>query len=375
LGPSDSRAEIVPWKWYYHASGAPLWLLVAALAALPKANRRPQAWLIFLPLIAVALGWRMLTRLFGIPDGDSDLFGSVAMSCAAGWAAFWLLGDWLAQRHGVLRFLAAAALMTGCGAISVLPELGSADTEELLAVSIAAGAFGSAMALGSLLAGRSCRNCFRCGRFMVLLLWWTVVEVGVGLGLLCSISFAVALGSGQPAPLMMLWGLAVFFLMFTGAIYLVNLPFMLLAFNSPFYASRFRSLFFPAATGWEDPRYVPPLSTEPTGKPVDVGDVVGTWRFYLDEASSTVAVEFRPDATFAETVLPNQGDARPCPGGTWRVAGPLVHLDNYMTAKDAVARQLTWWMIDTSLGLALFGGETTYFRMQRETPSPPLVDS
>jgi hypothetical protein len=346
--------------------------LLASLVVLPKANRRWQAWLIFLPPIAIALGWQMFARLVGFRTSDAESVGLVFVSCAAGWAAFWLLGDRLAQCHGIVRFIAAAFLMTAFGSIGALAS-GLDDSEELLAISIAAGVFGSAVAFGTMLTGRTCRNPRGRGRFMVVLLAWTGLVVTLSLSCYLFVG-SIVLGLPGPGLAEALSALAGASAIVTGIAYLVNLPFLLLAFNSPFYADRFRALFFPATAALGDLRYAPPLSTEPTAKPVVMADIVGSWRFYLDEASSTVVVEFHPDGTFAQNVLPNHGEVKSCPGGTWRLAGPMVHLDNYVTAKDALAQQLTWWMVDTSQGLALFGGETTPFRMLRDTPSPPPAD-
>ena len=91
---------------------------------------------------------------------------------------------------------------------------------------------------------------------------------------------------------------------------------------------------------------------------MDTGDVVGRWQFYLDRLSRAVLIEFRPDGTFAQTILPNQGGAKNCPGGTWRLEGPRIHLDGYVTAtEEATNEARTWWVIDTTSGPALYGGD------------------
>ena len=158
-----------------------------------------------------------------------------------------------------------------------------------------------------------------------------------------------------------------------GTLYLITLPFVILAFKSPFYRERFEKLFrvkVGRRLDWAQPEILDdaPLSTEPTGKPVMVDDVIGRWQFYLDRASVTVSVDFRPDGTFSEMILANQGGVRECPGGTWTLEGALVHLTGYITAVEGVSESRTWWMIDTPSGLALFGGDDadpqTFFRMR-----------
>ena len=166
-------------------------------------------------------------------------------------------------------------------------------------------------------------------------------------------------------------------LFFGGAAYLLDLPFLVLAFDSPFYHERLRQIFIK-----DDVRHDPdqwyrhlddtPLSTEPTHKPVKADVVVGCWHFYLDGESKTVIIDFRPNGTFTQTICPNQGGIQHCPGGTWRLEGANVYLDGYVAAADGASRQQAWWMIDAPSGeLALFGGDgqdrKSYFRMRRTT--------
>jgi hypothetical protein len=100
---------------------------------------------------------------------------------------------------------------------------------------------------------------------------------------------------------------------------------------------------------------------------------VGPWRFYLDEATSTVVVDFKADGTFSQTITTNRGEVKECPGGTWRLEGPLIRLSGYVAVQDGSGDERTWWMVDTAEGLAVFGGEGTFFRMLRGSLSPTAV--
>jgi len=220
------------------------------------------------------------------------------------------------------------------------------------------------------LAGRSCRHGFRRGLFMGALIGWTALAAALATSIFV---FSAAIFA-WPEWWMLVFALiqqVIMSLFLALALFLLNLPFLLLAFNSPFYRERFHALFCRAGPlaaeliDEQNVRYAPPLSTDPTQKPVSVADVVGPWRFYLDEVASTVVVDFKADGTFRQTIMPNQGGARQCPGGTWRLEGPLVQLSGYVTAKEEASEPRTWWIVDTSAGPAVFGGETTFFRMLR----------
>jgi hypothetical protein len=99
-------------------------------------------------------------------------------------------------------------------------------------------------------------------------------------------------------------------------------------------------------------------------------DLVGCWQFYLDSATRTVSIDFRPDGTFTQSISPNQGGIQQCPGGTWRLEGPKVQLQGYITAAEGTSQERAWWMIDAPSGdLALFGGDgpdaQSFFCMRR----------
>jgi hypothetical protein len=102
---------------------------------------------------------------------------------------------------------------------------------------------------------------------------------------------------------------------------------------------------------------VVPTSTDPTSKRVTAEDLIGQWEFYVDEASVTVRLDFRPDGTFSQRMVLNQGGMRECAGGTWKLEGAVLPLAGYNAAVDGASRPRTWWMIDTQSGLALWGND------------------
>ena len=365
----------MPWKWYYHAGGAPLWLLTVVLVVAFKENRRRQAWLIFLPLALLALLWRMPVRLLAIPEETAEWFGMIVMSCGMAWAAVWLRAHRLARWPKAVAFILAWALMLAIGGIACLSHLGLENWGDWLSIFSGHAICSAGLLLGMAMAGRSCRHGFRRGRFMGRLYLWTALAAALALSALFTVAavFLVLGAREMLAQMFVMMSIQVVMgsLFFATALFLLNLPFLVLAFNSPFYRERFHALFCPESPLTAElvddasPRYAPPLSTDPTNKPVSVADVVGPWRFYLDEATSTVVVDFHADGTFAQTIASNRGEVKECPGGTWRLEGPLIQLSGYVTTKEGIAETRTWWMVDTSEGPAVFGGETTFFRMLR----------
>jgi hypothetical protein len=354
------------------------WALVLVLLLARRKNRTGQAWLIFVPLLVVALVWRMPLRLIGAPADLQQMLGVLAMSLSGGWAAVWLLGDWIARQTWVIRQLIAIGILFLSAALSYASQFGLAAGAELAQVGILEGVCVLSLLAATGLSARSCRRAYRPGVFMA----WLALFSGLApAGLMLVVAFALAVamastGGGIGIIGIVIAQVVIGTVLFGGITFLVNLPFVILAFKSPFWHERFRDTFRLNRASADDfdglrPQspFAEPATTDPTAAPVGVDDVAGAWQFYLDEHSRTVAVDFKPDGTFSQTITTNWGEAAECPGGTWRLEGPMIHLSGYATVRQGTSVDRAWWMIDTPAGLAVFGGDDSkpdaFFRMTR----------
>jgi hypothetical protein len=158
-----------------------------------------------------------------------------------------------------------------------------------------------------------------------------------------------------------------------------------LAFRSSFYRERFQKVFrLEDPEVWRMTRMERvscdrPISIEPTTEPVGPDDVAGAWQFYLDDLSATVVIDFKPDGSFSQTVMPTQGDPTEYPGGAWTLEGPKIHLTDYVSVCDGTTQPRTWWMVRTPSELAVFGGDRSdpsfFFRMSRRLQLAELSGS
>jgi hypothetical protein len=249
LGTKHSNPVVVNWHWYYHVPSLGLWSVLAALLILVRSNHCLQAWLIVLPVLAVQLGWSMLARLLSLPAGGAESFGGVLVALAASWAAVWLLASWLARRRILAGLALALGLMAATGSAYFLTvyDLGSMDQAVFTIVSFLGGAL--TLLGASALAAFSCRRWSGSKRFHGWLLLWTVAST-VLLPMIATVSLVgtmllggVLVGMGPFELVTMLVSLLFASLigggLFGAMLYLVNLPFSLLAKNSPFYRERF----------------------------------------------------------------------------------------------------------------------------------------
>ncbi|MGD0516953.1 MAG: hypothetical protein ABSA26_05395 [Thermoguttaceae bacterium] len=369
-----SRPIFVQWRWYNYLRGLPIWALIVFFLVVPKENRNRQAWMILIP-IGLLLGILYMPATSALMSPlTAEMVGFLIGTGVLAWSVVWLIGRWLGGGSRRRAFCIILGVMFAIGLLSCLCQFEGA--EDLAPLLIIYGLCIFDLLLAMMITGYFCRKKYTPQRFLGLLLLWTCA-VAMGLAaafgiLVIVITFdlqATAIIASVFIPLSLLLG---------GIIYLLNLPFLILAFNSHFYRKRLEQIFInDKGRLWEDQwhRHLDdvPLSTEPTGKPVAADDLVGRWQFYLDGVSKTVSIDFRPDGTFAQTISSNQGGAQQCPGGTWRLEGPKILMEGYITAAEGTSQARIWWMIDTTSGVpALFGGDgpdaQSFFHMRRRRP-------
>jgi hypothetical protein len=405
LGPRDGRPVVFRWRWYYHVPALPLWAIVLLLLIVPKANRRLEAWLILAPLGVVLLVWRMPAVLFSMSDGSTETLGFFVVSGTLAWSMIWLLGHWVGFRYRIVTTVLLWAIMFAVGLLSYYCHY--ADGDDPATYLIIYGLCAAFMLLAMMFTSLFCRWTFSWTKFLVLLLALNIAVVMVAMMAYGALMLILEPGIGGWAEFPMI---ATIVTLFVGTcLYLVNLPFLVLASKSPLYWDRFQRLFRvqrdqywnEMAEGyrrmrenrgeigvetdrcWDEMSAGPlddsPTSTEPTSQRVTADDLVGRWQFYLDAAAVTVSLDFRLDGAFCQTLVFNQGSIRECPAGTWRLDGPWVHLYGYTTAGDGLRQSCVWCMIDTPSGLALFGGDgpnaQSSFRMRRHGQSLPPTNT
>ncbi len=365
LGDEESKPAFVQWQWAYYLPSLLIWLIVGLLLVVPKANRNRQAWLILIPPVLVITLWPMPFRLMPMPAEFALSFGLVFVSLAKAWTVVWLIGHWLARLHPLFSFLLTLAVMPAVGALCFLGEYGAIATDELLRWSIAFGILPFVLLAAMALSRFHCRKRYGPRRFMVWLLLWTVVPLVVLIG-------GTSLPSLDAELIVLLWVFLrgmIMALFLAGMLYLVNLPFMILAFKSPFYRERFLAAFRLSERRHET--LGQPTLMQPATGLVRGGELAGRWEFYLDELAKTVVVDLRPDGTFTQTIVENQGGIVDCPGGTWRPDGAAVHLTGYVTTAGGMAESRTWQIVETPSGPALLGGDDSDpDSLVRLTPKP-----
>ena len=227
------------------------WLVIFGLLAL-KQNRRPAAWLIWLPLGCVMA----LTLLPPMMSGEDHFFLDVIAALAFGLAAVWLLSNYLRRPHRWLTFLFVLITLAGFSALTVvsrqgwdLLEAGTQPTGIVLGVGVLASAI--SLSFG----GLTCRKCFRPAG---LYLWLLLSLAFIWLMIAAPFFIIAEISNGDRIPL------SEFFtpvLAVAAGNFALLLPFLILSSANSFYRERLKALL-PV-----QPEAPPPLSAT-TMKPI-----------------------------------------------------------------------------------------------------------
>ena len=269
LGPSQGQALAYDWKWYYSAMGALVWLPLVLALAIPPANRNRRALLILVPLVVVVSLWSLFKKAVGMPSSSAYRFDVWAGSLAAGLAVLWLLAPYLALARGTARFFGAIALLVAVAYVGSLAygTWFSSDTVLHLIVLVL---LGLVLLTGIAVAARRYRRGGGPVRFMLWLALWTAVGGLAAMSGYFVVVTGVLSSALRGAELArMLPQVCLVGLMLGMCVYVLNLPFMILGFVSPFFRERMQACLGLNPVPKGPDVTVPPQAAEPFERAVD----------------------------------------------------------------------------------------------------------
>jgi len=237
LGPNQGNAVVYNWKWYYSVPGLALWAVLALAIILVKANRNPQALLILAPLLILNLLWFGFVKLLHVPSSAMVQFDPLFASYTMGVTVLWLLAHKLGNRNRSVTFFLALIIMIVVGFVGLASySMGEFSGETMLFIT-----FLSILALAVLvsfvLASLLCKRHYNGLRFILWLAFWTVINSVAAMLVFMLIMFLFQSMPNNLIPMLLqvlVMGLVVGLLL-----YVINLPFMILALRSSFYRERF----------------------------------------------------------------------------------------------------------------------------------------
>ena len=200
-----------------------------------KDNRNYRAIFILISLIIVSFVWLLFKRIVGMPSSSAYQFDVLFSSFVIGLTVLWLTAHKLGKFRGFVRFLLCLAVMIIIVLLGMFPSL--IDFDRTIAIMLVMYCFvAGVMLLGFAVVRKLCKNRYRPKAFM---LWLALCLPVCGIiALVGYIIVAMIIVQDVPPlqiiPLIFIYGLIIGLLL-----YIINLPFMIVAFMSPFYRERF----------------------------------------------------------------------------------------------------------------------------------------
>ena len=180
-----------------------------------------------------------------------------------------------------MAFFVALAAMLATGGLACFSYFAVAYSDATSVFAVCFSVFAPALLLASALSGRCCRGRYLPKRFMAWLVLWIILVplvamIAYGVGVV-----GLVIGEPDALPVILVQVILVAFPV-GGVLYLLNLPVMTLAFCTPCYRDRFRSVLGLQDVERQVSPYPPvningdhlPVSTDHSTKPVRVQDVV-----------------------------------------------------------------------------------------------------
>jgi len=240
LGIKEGTATLYSWKWYHSMPALGLWIVLALVILLVRDNRDPHVLLIFIPIFLIRLLWSRFQPILGAPSDVLAVLGMLVDAFVVGMAVLWLLAYKLGNRNRFISLLLALVVLVAVSVVVVVSSQAWSSRAALGLLVIQALGIAT-MLLVFVLAGWHCRKRYGPWRFMLWLALWTMV-----ISIVAFLTFfLIAVGPSGPVEelIRQIPGVLLVGLIFAICVYMLNLPFMILAFVTPFFRERFYAYF------------------------------------------------------------------------------------------------------------------------------------
>jgi hypothetical protein len=238
LGPSQGQATVFQWKWWYSAQGLLVWAVLALAMVVPRANRDRKVLLILIPVAVVLAAWFVLTKSLHMGSGPEYQLESLVHGLVVAIAVLWLIADGLGHLTAAVRFFCALFTMGAVGILGVMSSFASRSAEVVI-LPIFLAMFAMVLLVAVTITVQQCRKDYSPGRFLLRIASWTVIG---SLTVFYGYVVVVSLSSGTPLPATRLFAqFGLVGLMLGISLFLLILPYMVLAIASPFYLARMQA--------------------------------------------------------------------------------------------------------------------------------------
>jgi len=215
-----------------------LWLILAATIIVIKTNRTPRILLILVPLLIVSVLWFLITQMMNFRSyADVETFNMMFNSLIAGITFLWLFAPKLGRLNPWIAFFLSFALTMVLFLVGIVSYHGFGFSRDTIVVLPMLAVLALAMLLGLVLARWRCRKHYGPVRFMLWLAIWIIVVCLASILVFYLIAFMI---EQAPIPISTILFVAAIVGSVLGVcLYVINLPYMILALCNSFFRERF----------------------------------------------------------------------------------------------------------------------------------------
>jgi hypothetical protein len=215
-----------------------LWLILASAVIVIKANHTPRVLLIFVPLLILSALWFLITQMMNFASyADIETFNMMFNSLVAGITLLWLFAPKLSSLNPWISFFLSLALTITIFLVGIVSYHGFVFSQDTVVALVILAVLAMSMVLGFVFAGWRCRKRYGPVRFMLWLAIWMIVVCPASILMFYLIAFMI---EQAPIPISTILLMAIIVGLVLGiCLYVINLPYMVLALSNSFFRERF----------------------------------------------------------------------------------------------------------------------------------------
>jgi MFS family permease len=237
LGPKQGVEVVYNWRWYYNIPSLTLWLILLAALVFIRDNRTPHILLILVPFLIVNIAWFLFSQMMDFSNStDFEMFDMMFYSLVAATTFLWLFAPKLGRYNPRIAIVLAFTLIVLIFLAGIVSYIGFGFSDVAVVALIMLAVSALAMLLGFVLAGWRCRKHYGFVRFMLWLAFWMVIICLVSMIVFYLIALLI-----RPVPIAIstiLFLALIVGLILAVCIYVINLPYMILAQRSSFFRKK-----------------------------------------------------------------------------------------------------------------------------------------
>jgi hypothetical protein len=242
LGARESSAVTYTWSFVNNISGLVVWLVLGGVFVLFRENRSRKALLVLVPLLVVNVLWLGIKKAIGMPSSTAAQFDVMFNAFTVGVTIVWLVSHKFAGLNRFVIFLLALIVLDLSYVLNIFSFSGFAFDDETVMLTAFFCVAATTTLFGFVLTGWRCRIRYTALRFMLWQAVWCIAVCVMATFIYVVIAFVIM---GQSTSLDASFFVQILLVgpIFSGILYVLLLPFMILAFKNSLFRERFYGCF------------------------------------------------------------------------------------------------------------------------------------